>query len=159
MAYDIKIIGPIDAILFKDLTDAVEDSTKNKITMLLNSPGGDATEAVAIAEYMRVCGREFHITAMGQVESAAVLILASGAKRVMTRECCVMVHESSGKIKGSVTEMEKALGSFRDAEEQWNRLMASMTKASANYWASLHQETTYLTAEECLELGLIDEVI
>lgn len=162
MIYDIKIIGAIDDAAFDNFITALSDYSTDcsrPLIILLNSFGGEAVTAVAIIEAMRLSGHKFNIFAIGQVQSAAVLILAAGDNRKMARECSVMVHEDSGRIKGSVTDMEKSLASLRAAEDQWNRLLASKTEASAMYWASLHQETTYLTADECLELGLIDEVV
>jgi ATP-dependent protease ClpP protease subunit len=70
-----------------------------------------------------------------------------------------MVHEDQGSPEGSVSEIEKAARQLRRMEDQWNVLMAKCTNLTEDSWAKLHNATTYLTPEDCLSAGLIDEII
>jgi ATP-dependent Clp protease protease subunit len=125
----------------------------------LCSGGGDANVALAIYGMMRVSPVEFTVIAMGDVASAAIMILAGGDVRKALKETWFMVHEEQGEINGSVAELEKEAERLRRAETFWADLLAAKTKASAQYWATIHTETTYLDAAEAFELGLIEEIL
>lgn len=136
-----------------------EAESKKPIFMVLSSEGGDAYVALAFAARMRVSACPLHLTAYGEVSSAAVLVLAAATTRRLARESWVMVHEDSGEIEGTVVEMEREAKQHRRMEDQWAMLLEERTGTSASIWTDLHKATTYLTPAECLELGLIHEVI
>ncbi len=166
--FELEIVGAItDATFMEFRRNFLEQFEKSNKTIrhfhvVLYSPGGEDIAGLAYASFIRqmqFLGARVSITAYGEVNSAAVLILASGTRRCMLAETWVMVHESSDRLKGSVTAMETEIELMRRREKQWCELLAKHTKATPEYWGSIHKETTYLSAEECLELGLVDEII
>ncbi len=163
MNRSISIIGGLDWDTFSAFSDAInelENKSKTKdINLHLASEGGTSGVALAIVGRMRVSPCNINVFAFGDVSSAATLILASGSKRFMAAETWVMVHEDSGKIRGSVADWERDAKHARSLEAQWNNIMASHTLYTAETWEKLNKATTYLTASECLECGLIDEII
>lgn len=163
MNYDIKLIGSVDDVMVSTLVEGVDAYAEGEtVSIFLNSEGGSASDAIAMVDYMRTSGRKYSITAFGLCQSAAVIILACGDYRRIAKGTEVMVHEEyveEAGLTGTLSELEKKVAAMREEEDRWNDLLASKTKVSARYWAGLAKETTYLTAEECLELGLVDEVI
>ena len=158
----IKIVGSIDEASFKAFCEEMDtlERSGGVIDIELSSGGGNAYDALAFASRIRRSPHHIRITAFGLVASAAVMILAVGDHRMMTREAWVMVHEDTAKPKGQVTYLEREVEHLRRMEAQWCTLLARCTKGtSADYWASIHKETTYLCAGECKDLGLIDEVV
>lgn len=138
----------------------LEDTEKREtIDIELISEGGDAYAALAYASRIRNSPAYIRITAHGLVASAAVLILASGDYRQIASEAWFMVHEDSGEITGDATYIEKMGSHMRNMENQWAKLLADKSKASAILWASLHKETKYLTAQQCLNMGVVDKII
>lgn len=132
-------------------------STKSVIVELA-SDGGDAHAALAFSSRIRMSHCNITILAMGNVASAAVLILASGHHRIMAKEAWVMVHEDSATHEGTITALEREAKQCRRLEDQWNALMEKYTTTSKELWAHMHKATTYLDAKECLVFDLIDEV-
>ncbi len=158
----IYIVGDINEESFQKFSEELtelENEDASTINIELLSAGGIAVDALAFAARMRMSPRNLTITAYGEVASAAVLILAYGAVRRMTKEAWVMVHEDSGKCNGDVSTVEKRAKHWRRMEDQWNLLLSQNTNADVETWAQLHKDETYLSAEECLNLGLIDEII
>ena len=158
----LQIIGEINDEGYKEFSEALyklEYESKNPVTVELNSFGGDVTAALAYAARIRVCTAPVYVIAYGQVYSAAVLILASGHKRIMTKECWAMVHEEFAKIKGEVKELEKEIKHLRRLEIQWNDMLQVLTKLDSKKWEALHKATTYMDAKECLAAGLVDIII
>lgn len=158
----LRIIGEINEESYREFSEqleALELQSNKPINIELNSSGGTTYDAIAFGSRIKRSPCETIITGYGLVASAAVLILASGTKRRLTRCSWVMVHEDQGKVKGSVSEMEKELTHLRDLEDQWADMLSQLTKSSKGNWALLHKYTTYLRAKQCLELGLIEEII
>src|ERR1035438_446921 len=96
----LDIIGDIDFENFKEfseLLDALESKNSGQpISIHLASHGGDAHAALAYAARIRLSKCEIIITALGNVASAAIMILAAGDRRIMTSESWAMVHEEQG---------------------------------------------------------------
>lgn len=158
----IYIIGSIDYESYKTFSEQLteyEDQDDIPIQIELSSDGGDVHAALAFSARMRLSECHLEVTAVGNVASAATLVLASGDLRKMTKEAWVMVHEEQTEFEGDVTSMERDIKHSRRLEDQWNKLLEKMTYTKAETWAKLNKDTTYLTAEECKALGLIDEVI
>lgn len=157
----IYLTGEINEKMYKKLAkklDVFADCLV-EVKIELNSEGGSAIDAMAIASRIRCYPYDVTVTAVGQCCSAAVVILAAGDIRRMAIETWIMVHEDSWTLDGKVTNLERDVKHFRRLETQWNELLAFYTKTSASKWAELHKNETYLSSTECLELGLVDKVI
>ncbi len=156
----IYITGAVDEEAYKKFIDDIDGIKNNKpINLILNSYGGDAISALAIATIMRVA-TSVNVYVYGQAASAAVIILAYGKKRFMSKEAWVMVHEDqASKLKGSVSSLEKDIRQFRRMENQWAQLLADRSKASVDTWVKMHKEEIWLDATQCLQLGLIEEIV
>lgn len=143
----------------EQLTELENKSNCDNVYIELCSEGGEAYAALAFYSRMRSTTCPIYIKSYGLVASAAVLILAAGGHRQLSREAWVMVHEDEGTQEGSVSLLEVQIKQGRRLEDQWNTLLSSRTNTTSDGWAALHKSTTYLSAEECLKLGLIDEII
>lgn len=158
----IRVIGDIDEDSFKEFSEELsqlEGESNKPITLELCSGGGDAYAALAFHGRMIESACSMTVIVYGQASSAAVLILASGDARFMEAAAWVMVHEDSGKQVGTVVELEREAAHSRRMEVQWAHLLEVHTGTPASKWSELHKATTYLTAQECLKLGLIDKII
>lgn len=130
-----------------------------KVIVELSSAGGEDYTSLAFYSRIKQSPCFIHIHAIGLVASAAVLILAAGDKKTMAREGWAMVHESSEDLSGEVHEIERAAAQLRRMEDQAVRLLELNTHTSAADWMKYHKETTFFNADQCLKLGLVDEVI
>lgn len=165
----IRIIGPINEESFKTFSEELAEhefdvKSKAKFTTAkveLASTGGSAYDALAFAARIRNSPCDIIIRAYGLVASAAVIILAAGDTREMASEAWVMVHEDSDKPRGNVTLLETEVSQLRRLETQWAQELARYcnNKTTVEQWSKLHKQTTYLSATECLERGLVDKII
>ncbi len=159
----IYITGDINEEAYQHLAtqlDLAAESGELSVCVELTSGGGDAEVALAMANRLRTGLLEITVAIRGYAHSAAVLPLAYAKHRVMAKEATVMVHEDSvHKFSGTVSEFEKHAQHLRRMEDRWCQFMAYATTTPKETWALLHKNETYLSAEECLALGLIDEII
>lgn len=158
----INLIGDIDHEMYKHLKDELVNIKYHEpVNITLCSDGGDAMIALAIFDtlYFRVGWTT--VTATGLVASAAVLILAAGHERKMTKNSWVMVHEDEVVLEEGtrVKKAEKDVAHARRLEVQWNDILCKATGSHPDVWAKLHENETYLNAEECKKLNLITEII
>lgn len=135
------------------------ESTDDGVIIELSSPGGDSYAALAYSALIRRSSLNVEVQAFGLVASASVLVLAAGDIRSMSKEGWVMVHENSGTLEGNVLELEREAAQLRRLEVQWAKILEELTKAHSAVWTAMHKETTYLDAEQCLALGLVDRII
>lgn len=155
----INIIGDISEESFATFVTQVEDARDRDIKINLSSAGGDAMTSLAYYDYMKNSSKRFTITVYGQAQSAAVLLLAAADEVHMAENAWVMVHQSSDELSGEVHEIAREASHMQRLEDQCNALLALNSNASSVDWAEMHRKTTYLSARECLELGLIDKVV
>lgn len=158
------------------ITGEINDEAYNKFSMELRelelkkvkrvdieliSEGGMASSALAFFDRIISSPSSIHITATGLVASAATLILAAGSRRTMTVNAWVMTHEDTATTtKGlMVSDAEREIKHLRRLEVQWNHLLSTVTRCDSEKWAEMNAKTTYLSAKECLKLGLIEEIV
>ncbi len=158
----IQIIGDISYksySVFAEQMAELELMPYEPIEIELVSGGGDAYVSLAYFSRIRRSICPVHITGSGIIASAAVLILAAGHQRFMTKEAWLMVHEETGEATGEVHFVERTVKHYRNMEIQCDKMLASVSKVSEKQWAAYHKCTTYFNAKDCLKMGLIEGIV
>ena len=158
------ITGDIDGLTFRRLHKfvyAMEQAGEKEVTIILSSHGGDATAALAMFDTIALSKLHFTVIGTGLIASAAVILLVAGDKSYMTPSAWVMVHEEQldEEVSKDVSSMEHTAKNYRRFENQWNSILAHNSSTKAEKWAELNKRDTYLNAKECLEMGIIDEIL
>jgi ATP-dependent protease ClpP protease subunit len=158
----IRLIGQINEKAYKKFSkklDELLEDGHDLIEIELSSEGGHTYDALAIYGKIRTCPAPIRIIAHGLVMSAATIILAAGDFRAVSEECWIMLHDASDAFKGPVGAVQAKLGQMQAEEDQWAKLLELHSKTPKETWRALSQRTTYLTAAEAYQLGLIDEIL
>ena len=97
------------------------------------------------------------------VMSAGVLLLAAGTKgkRRIGKYCRIMLHNVSAGSIGALAQMQNELKEIEKIQKQYIEILASETKMTEKQIKRLINKNVnvYLSAEEALELGIVDEII
>lgn len=133
------------------------------ITILLSSYGGDLYSMFGIMDFIKFQKVKFDMIAIGPVISAGAFLFVGGCtgKRYATKNASFMFHQISAESPGSRT----ASNAIRDAEqikylsEKLLDILANHTKRDRDFWDKNIREDFYLTAEQALELGVVDDII
>jgi ATP-dependent Clp protease protease subunit len=132
------------------------------IEIYINSPGGSFTALTAIYDTLRYIKPDVRTVCLGQAASAAAVILAAGTKgkRLALPNSRILIHQPA---------TEGGYGQSSDIEIQAReilRIRALMEEMLANDTGKTLDEIShdierdkYLTAEQALEYGIIDEVL
>ena len=163
MSRKIWVVGEINNesyLEFSRKLTKLEEESSDLVQIELNSGGGVATDGLAFYSRMKNSPCNFEVYAYGLVASAATLILVGAHTRYMAKETWFMVHEDEVNIEGArVTPSLGEMKQYVKMENQWNTILAKHTKVKKGSWKKMNLSTTYLSAEECLKLGVIDEIL
>lgn len=132
------------------------------ITIVFNSPGGDVVNGMALFDYIQELRRAgHHITtkALGMAASMAGILLQAGDTRVMAAESWLLIHEASFGAAGSFGDVEDKVKWVSRVQDRILSIFAARSKLSKtqikNRW---HRKDWWLSSDESLKLGFIDEI-
>jgi ATP-dependent Clp protease, protease subunit len=137
-----------------------EDPDKD-INLYINSPGGDITGLLAIYDTMKYIKPDVSTFCFGQAASAAAVLLAAGAKgkRYALPHARVLLHQPWGGIGGQASDIEIQAREILRMKEMINTMLANDTGQTLERLESDTDRDFIIEAPECVEYGLIDEVI
>src|SRR5579875_1403083 len=137
-----------------------EDPDKD-IHLYVNSPGGLGYAGMAIYDVMQHVRCEVSTICVGMGMSAAAMILAGGSpgKRYALPNAKIMIHEGSAGTRGAPRDMEIHLREVLSTTRRMVEILAHHTGKSIEQVATDIERDRYMTAEEAVQYGLIDEII
>lgn len=129
------------------------------IHVYINSYGGSVFEGTAIYNQLRRHPAQVTVHIDGFACSIASVIAMAGDRVIMPRNAMMMIHNAYLYAVGNAAELRKAADDL-DAINRGNRqayLQKSGGKLSETELCELLDAETWLTAEDCIRLGLADE--
>lgn len=142
------------------------DPEKGPISLYIDSPGGSVDAGMAIYDAMNFVQARYGIpiktVGIGMNMSMGSFLLSAGTPghRVMTANSDHMVHQPSGGMQGTATDMNISNEYMKETKERMAHLYVAHTKMSYEDVKRLSDHgDSYLRAEECLKLGIIDRIM
>ena len=137
-----------------------EDPGKD-IHLYINSPGGMVTAGLAIYDTMQYIKCNVSTICIGMAASMGAFLLAGGAKgkRLALPNAEIMIHQPSGGAKGQATEIQIAAENILKTRNKLNEILAANTGKSVEEISRDTERDNYMSAQEAMEYGLIDNVI
>ena len=137
-----------------------EDPNKD-IHVYINSPGGMVTAGLAIYDTMQYIKCDVSTICIGMAASMGAFLLAGGAKgkRLALPNAEIMIHQPSGGAKGQATEIQIAAENILKTKKKLNEILAENTGKPYDVIAADTERDHYMSAQEAMEYGLIDNVI
>ena len=168
MLLDNRIVFLIGEINYARATEVIMkllylDNLKraSEINLYVNSPGGSVDDTMAIYDTMRFLSSPIATFCIGRAQSGAAVILAAGTKgkRHALPHAKIMLHQPWGGVTGQASDIKIQAQEIIKAKKMINELLS---KHSGQPVERIEQETErdrYMTADEAMEYGLIDEVL
>jgi len=136
---------------------------KCDIKVIFNSPGGSVTQGMALYDYLqtlRAKGHRLTTVAMGMAASMAGILLQAGDPRAMGAESYVLIHEISTGAVGKIGEIEDVVTFCKMIQKRVLNIFASRSDKEAAYFEKHWRRVDWwLSSDDCLKLGLVDEVL
>jgi len=141
----------------------LDSQNNNDIFLYINSPGGSVTAGLGIYDTMNYIKSDVSTICVGLAASMGAFLLAAGTKgrRFATPNAEIMIHQPliSGGLSGQTTEIKIHADHMVKTREKLNKLLSEKTGQSLEQIEKDTERDHYMTAEEALKYGLIDEII
>lgn len=133
-----------------------------EIEVIFNSPGGYIFSGFALYDYLlriRSEGIPLRTTCAGYAASMASILLQAGDERSITPNSYVMIHEASSDAWGKTSDIRDAVDLLDELEQKTYEILADRSKWTAKKIKErCARKDWWLTADEALSLGFVDEI-
>lgn len=133
------------------------------ITINVTSDGGFADDGLHIYDYInqikKTHGIKVNVNVVGSARSAATPLLAAADKSTITPNGKILLHRPYGGIQGDFETFENKSKELKDITLQYANIYAEKTNKSVDYIMDLMAKDIDLTAQEAVDLGIVDEIV
>lgn len=161
----IFVVGPIEDhmanLIVAQLLFLESENPDKDISLYINSPGGSVTAGLAIYDTMQFIKPDVSTLCTGQAASMGAILLAGGSdgKRFGLPHSRVMIHQPLGGFQGQASDFEIHAREILNVRSRLNRLLASHTGKKESEIKSDTERDNFMSADESVEYGLIDQVL
>jgi ATP-dependent Clp protease, protease subunit len=166
---DVYLVGDIEKDTAKTVIERLRElasSSRQPITLYINSAGGNVTDGLAIHDVIRhlvATGYELTVVVQGMAYSMGSVVLqaASPGRRLAYPHSWIMIHEPA-KWAGwqSTTAAAQHLDRLKQMQSQIYRILADRSgKPLRQIIRDTKRTDFYLDAVKAMEYGLIDDVL
>lgn len=162
----IRLFDPIDSyggwwgMSAKEFAVALDALPANvdTIELLINSPGGDAFDGLAIVNVMRAHPARTVAVVQGLAASAASYIACAADETVMAANSTLMIHDAWSYAGGNAAELREVADVLDKLSSQLADIYAAKAGTDAAEWRTAMEAETWYTADEAVTAGLADRV-
>jgi ATP-dependent Clp protease, protease subunit len=149
-----------NAICAQLLLLAAEDPEKD-IRLYVNSPGGSVTAGMAIFDTMQFVEPDVATVAVGLAASMGQFLLSAGTpgKRYATPHARIMMHQPSGGIGGTASDIKIQAEQMLHIKSQLGELIAQHTGQTAEQIERDSDRDRWFTADQAKQYGFVDHVV
>jgi ATP-dependent Clp protease protease subunit len=142
-------------LMFLDNTD------DRDITMHIDSPGGSVKSGLSMVDVMEWIKSDIKTVNTGMAASMGSVLLGAGTKgkRSSLRHSTTMLHQSSGGFSGNIQDAEIDWAEWQKVNKELFNLLGSYCDKKPEQVMSDATRDLWLSAEEALKYGIIDEII
>ncbi len=161
----IFIVGAIEDhmanLIVAQLLFLESENPDKDIHLYINSPGGSVTAGLAIYDTMQFVRPHVSTMCIGQAASMGALLLAAGehGKRFSLPHSRTMIHQPLGGFQGQATDIEIHAREILAVRERLNGILAKHTGQSLERISDDTERDNFMSADESVEYGLIDQVL
>jgi ATP-dependent Clp protease protease subunit len=142
-------------LLFLDREDP-----QREIQMFINSPGGVINAGLAIYDTMQLIQAPITTIAVGLAASFGTVLLTAGTgRRYALPNATIHLHQPLGGAEGQASDIEIAAKYILRQRDLLNQILKKHTKMTDEMIKQYTDRDFYMTAEQAVELGVIDEVM
>ena len=147
--------GGVTAKNFQKELSAIKAS---QIDLHINSPGGDVFDGITIYNLIKQHPANVTTYIDGLAASIASVIALSGDKIYMAENALMMIHNPYGCICGDSLDMRDMADRLDKVRDSIAKAYISKTGKTQEEINALMDDETWMSADEAIELGFIDEV-
>ena len=161
----IFLVGPVhDAVaslICAQLLYLESENPTKDIALYINSPGGVVSSGLSIYDTIQYIRPDVSTVCIGQAASMGSLLLAAGTakKRYSLPNSRIMIHQPSGGFQGQASDIEIHAREIIKLRERLNDIYVKHTGQSIKIIEEGMDRDNFMSPEDALKFGLIDEVV
>lgn len=161
----IFLVGPVEDymanLVVAQLLFLESENPEKDIFLYINSPGGSVSAGLAIFDTMNFIKPDVSTLCIGMAASMGAFLLAAGTKgkRIALPNASVMIHQPSGGARGTAADIAISAREILKTREQLNKILAERTGQPLEKIAKDMERDYWMSAEETMAYGLVDQVI
>jgi len=148
-------------LIVAQLLYLANEDPERDIQFYINSPGGQITSGLAIYDTMQLISAPVTTTAVGMAASMATILLTGGTsgRRYALPSATIHLHQPLGGVQGQATDIEIEAKEILRMRELLNSILKTHTGLTDEQIREYTDRNFYMTAEQAVELGIIDKVL
>ncbi|NFF25021.1 Clp protease ClpP [Clostridium botulinum] len=148
----------IPATSAKDISSSLEDANGDDVEIYVNSGGGSVYDGYEIYNLIREYKGKVTFKVIGLAASAASFICMAG-KCLMSPLAEMMIHNASTYAEGPHQNMDSTSNMLQITDSTIAKAYTLKSGKSEKEIRDLMENETWLSSEQCKELGLIDGIM
>ena len=129
-----------------------------QIDLHVNSPGGEVFDGIAIYNLIKQHPANVTTYIDGLAASIASVIALAGDEIYMAENALMMIHNPYGMVMGMAEDMRKMAERLDIVRDSISKAYMSKTDMPEEEINALMEAETWMTADDAMELGFIDDV-
>lgn len=164
-ARTILVSEPISSTLarsvYQQLIMLERDDAKKPITIIVNSPGGEADAGFGMYDMIRFVSCPVRTLVAGLCASAGVMVFLAGDRnqRFSLPNSRFLLHQPSSQSWGQASDLEIAAREILRLRDQYNRIVATETGRTIEKVTEDADRDFWMSATEAKEYGLVTRVV
>lgn len=155
------ISDPVANTIIAQLLYLEREDPDRGVSIYINSPGGQISSGLAIYDTMQMIAPEVSTVCVGMAASMGTVLLSGGAKgkRYCLPNSTVHMHQALGGAQGQASDIEIAAREILRLQDKLRNILSANTGQSYDRIAQDSDRDFYLTPEQAVEYGLVDEIL
>ncbi|MFA6677366.1 MAG: ATP-dependent Clp protease proteolytic subunit [Bacteroidales bacterium] len=164
----ISIDSEIDTELMNQATiplmEMDSDGTNEPITILINTPGGDVYNGLALCKVIQKLKTPTTVRILGAAMSMGVLIAMAGHNNPNVKTICDefsvgLLHQGYQALSGSCSNVGSLYEFNIRYEKRVEKYIFENSDITEHYYDTIKYNDTWLDSDDMLKYGIVDEII
>ena len=150
-------IGSYD-VNAKSFIDELKEHKGKTLNIHINSLGGEVFDGLAIANAIKSHNAPTNTFIEGICASISTIVALASDKVYMSENSLFMIHNAWGGSMGEARDLRKQADILEKISNEIANVYIKKTKLPKSEIDSMMEEETWLTAEESIQAGFVDEL-
>ena len=151
--------GWSEGVTAKRIGAALRSIGERDVTVLINSPGGDFFEGLAIYNLLREHPHKVTVKVVGLAASAASVIAMAGDEIQVAKSGFLMIHNAWSVVIGNRHDLRSAADVMEQFDASMADLYATAAGIDAKTAAKLMDEETWMNGQAAVDAGFATSLL
>jgi ATP-dependent protease ClpP protease subunit len=158
------VSSSIVELVILPLLEMDNDGSGEEIEIIMSTAGGSVEDSLVLCDVIDNLKTKTKITTLGYTYSMGLILLCAGYHNPNVTKCCYkfstgMLHEGQITVSGTLRSVFSRVHFQEQQEERIKNYVCSHSKIEPDDYDRMNSAETYMTSEDMLKYGLVDEIL